>query len=159
MSRAFICPPSCLIAAAQTHTKKIVPFIFFPCSLSKSFMFVSSDRTGWMFHRQPSLLPLLFGCMDKKTPQKRRGLKFSIGCAAKEELLVSTSVFLIYFLPPPPHPHTALLCSASPAALSSSSSLHRWKLRRHPSSLLIGVLPDMVRCNYWCLILSGNAVH
>lgn len=64
-------------------------------------------------------------------------------CATKEELL-HFNLFLLH-------------CSVS--LQLSSSSLHRSKLRRHPSSLLIGVLPDMVRCNYWCLILSGNAVH
>lgn len=157
MSRAFICPPSCLIAAAQTHThtQKLSLFFFSPPALfPKASRLCRAIAPSGLFFLS-TVSPV---CCQK---EKQRTLKFSVGCAAKEELLTSTYVFFFCFLPPlatPPTP-TALLCSVSPAALSSSSSLHRWRLRRHPSSLLIGVLPDMVRCNYWCLILSGNAVH
>lgn len=145
----FAHPAALLQRHRHTH-KKNVPFIFFPAFYPKaSHLWRAIAPGGLFFHRQPCLLP-----------KKQRTLWFSDGCAAKEELLTSTYVVFCFFASPPhPHPPTALLCSVSPVALSSSSSLHRWKLRRHPSSLLIGVLPDMVRCNYWCLILSGNAVH
>lgn len=95
----------------------------------------------------PSLLCLvclLVALFARLAHQKRKWIQ--VRCDLPNER--GTAHFILFL------PHCSVFCCSF-----FLFSLHRWKLRRHPSSLLIGVLPDMVRCNYCCLILSGNAVH